>query len=390
MFHSIQPLGDNSRVNVWLVVETLFGVFSSASGPHSATTVNGITLDHLIIGGIQPVEILAPGAPIPSTGNYFGRMVLLQTNDGVGLDTNGNPFLATKVYKWTGGGTPASPVSGKGSWSAAVEAVDITGNLTDSQIASLSAAKLTGQITSTQITDGAISTPKLAAGAVETANLAADAVVASKIAAGAITAGKIAAGVVTATELAADSVVAGKIAAGAIVASAVGTNEIIAHTANIKDGIITSAKIGDAEITTAKIATANITTLLIDGNAVTVPVSALSTGNQGIIMNQTIDMQTVNIDVLGSEPVALFVSCQMTAPDNFDFSLRLVRDSTIIYELFVDADIATKLMTFIFADSPGAGNYNYKFQVYQHITGGGTTNVTNFSQRFLMAISTKR
>jgi hypothetical protein len=95
----------------------------------------------------------------------------------------------------------------------------------------LRAAKVTGQITGTQITDGAISTPKLAAGAVQAAQhrgrrrdrwkdrsgfdhgernrcrrrdgaeLAAGSVVAGKIAAGAVTATEIAAGAITASKI---------------------------------------------------------------------------------------------------------------------------------------------------------------------------------------------
>jgi hypothetical protein len=125
--------------------------------------------------------------------------------------------------------------------------------MTNSQIADLAAAKLTGQITQTQITDSSISTSKLAATAVTTEKLAATAVTADKIAANAVTAEKIAAAVVTAEKIAANAittdkldanaVTAAKIAAAAITAAAIGANEIIANTANIADGIITSAKI---------------------------------------------------------------------------------------------------------------------------------------------------
>jgi hypothetical protein len=162
--------------------------------------------------GIRPVEIL--GA-LPATGNFAGRMVFLTTD--------------SKLYRHTG--TP----SGAAGFTAATGAADIIGQLTDAQIADISAAKLTGQIVGTQISDNAISTPKLAAGAVSTAKLAAGAVTADIIAANAVTTAKIAAGAVTANELSANSVtsdkiLAGSIIAGKIAAGAVGATEIAAQS----------------------------------------------------------------------------------------------------------------------------------------------------------------
>ncbi|WP_375175519.1 hypothetical protein [Pseudooceanicola sp.] len=148
--------------------------------------------------GLVPVEIVAT---LPTTGNYQGRMVFLTTDD--------------KLYRHDGS-----------DWIATVEAGDITGELTDSQIADLDAAKLTGQITGVQISDNAVTAAKIDAGAVTTAKIAANAVTANEVAANAITAAKIdagavttaklAAGAVTANELATNSIVAGKIATGAI------------------------------------------------------------------------------------------------------------------------------------------------------------------------------
>ncbi|MBB6484875.1 phage tail protein [Rhizobium lusitanum] len=67
---------------------------------------------------------------------------------------------------------------------------------------------LTGQITSTQISDGAISTPKLMAGAVTTDIIAANAITADKIAANAIITGAISAGAVKAEQIAANNITA--------------------------------------------------------------------------------------------------------------------------------------------------------------------------------------
>jgi sulfur carrier protein ThiS len=238
-------LPDNATRYYWFRVRSTRKRYSTVAGPFSTTTVNGITLDHLIPGGLQPVEIVSV---MPSTGNYQGRIVYLTANDLVG-----GTFDANKLYRWTSSVT----TTGKAHWTAAVPAVDITGQLTNAQIADLAAAKITGQITTTQITDDAITTPKIFAGSVTTAKIAAlavtaneiaaNAITAVKIAAGEVTTAKLAAGAVTANELAADAVTAGKIQAGAIVAAAVGANEIITYSANIADAIITSAKIASLE-----------------------------------------------------------------------------------------------------------------------------------------------
>jgi hypothetical protein len=93
-------------------------------------------------------------------------------------------------------------------------------------IAYIPSTDITGQITSTQITDGAISTPKLAAGAVD----------ANKIAAGSITSGK----------LAADSVIAGKIAAGAVNASALAAGSVTADKMFVDNLAAITANLGTA------------------------------------------------------------------------------------------------------------------------------------------------
>jgi len=67
-------------------------------------------------------------AALPSTNLFEGRMVYLTTDD--------------KLYRYTGS-----------AWTTAVPAADISGQLADSQIASLGAGKVTGQLTNAQIAD---------------------------------------------------------------------------------------------------------------------------------------------------------------------------------------------------------------------------------------------
>lgn len=115
---------------------------------------------------VPPVVV----ATLPTTGNFQGRLALLTTDN--------------KLYRYTGT-----------AWTTAVPAVDIT-----------------GQVTGTQISDNAISTPKIAANAVEADKIAANAVTAGKIDTDAVTAGTIAAGAITAREIAAQTIVASKMA----------------------------------------------------------------------------------------------------------------------------------------------------------------------------------
>jgi phage minor structural protein len=113
-----------------------------------------------------------------------------------------------------------------------VPAPVITSQLTDAQLQALQTAKLTGQITTTQITDSAISTPKLAAGAVTTANLAAFAVVAGTIASGTITSAQIAANTIVGGNIAASSIGADRLSVGSLSAISANLGTVTAGTIN--------------------------------------------------------------------------------------------------------------------------------------------------------------
>lgn len=145
---------------------------------------------------LKPVEIFSS---LPTTGNVAGRMVFLTTD--------------SKLYRYDGS-----------NFTAAVPAQDIT-----------------SQITTTQISDNAISSPKISAGAVSAGKIAANAVTAGTIAANAITAGTIQAGAISTSELAAGAVNASKIAAGSITADRLVANSITAG--QIAAGTITADRL---------------------------------------------------------------------------------------------------------------------------------------------------
>lgn len=160
----------------------------------------------------RPLEVVAT---LPSTGNFEGRMAYLTTDD--------------KIYRHDGS-----------AWTSATAAVDIT-----------------GQITTTQITNNAITTGKIAAGAITTTELAALSV----------TAAKIVSATITSTQIAANTIVAGNIAAGTITAAEIAAGTITA--AKIAAATITGDRIVGGTITGALIAASTITGGNIAGNTIT-------------------------------------------------------------------------------------------------------------------------
>lgn len=135
----------------------------------ATTDLTGTLAATLFSTTVRPVEIVST---LPVSGNFQGRTVLLTTDN--------------KIYRYTGT-----------AWTAAVPTID-----------------LTGQITETQISNLAISTPKIQALAVEAGNIAAGAITTDKLDANSVTAGKIAAGEISATHIASKTITAEKIAIG--------------------------------------------------------------------------------------------------------------------------------------------------------------------------------
>lgn len=235
--------------------------------------------------GIAPVEIVDE---LPTTDNFIGRMVFL-TTDG-------------KLYRYTATG-----------FTAAVPAVDVTGTLTNAQIADLSASKLIGTIVADQIADAALTTAKFAAGITpvevratlpttgnfvgRTVLLTTDgklyrstgsgstpftaAVDGADITANSITAGQIAAGAINTSELAADAITAGKIAADAITSDKIAANAITAG--KILAGSITGDKMLANTITALQISSGAITADEIAAGTITADEIAANTITGGKI-----------------------------------------------------------------------------------------------------------
>lgn len=187
---------------------------------------------------LRPIERVAS---LPTTDLTQGRVVLLTTDN--------------KLYRYTGSG-----------WTANIAASDLTGQLSGTQIAD-------GAITTTKITDDAVVTAKIAANAITANEIASNAVTAAKISAGSVSADKIATNAIVAGKVAADAITAGTIAAGAINASdlfvsgvvnasAIATDAIIAD--KIAAGSIISSKIGAGAVTAEKISVSELSAISAD------------------------------------------------------------------------------------------------------------------------------
>jgi hypothetical protein len=223
--------------------------------------------------GIEPVTIIA-GTTVPA----------VKSTEVIAIDG--------KLLRWSGSAytaaVPAVEITGQltNDQLAAIAAAKVTGQLTNAQIADIAAAKLTGQITTTQISDDAISTPKLAAGSVSTAKLVAgsittekiatDSISADKIKANAILVGHIAAGQIIVDHMAANSIAAAAIQANAVTADKISANAVTAD--KILANAVTAAKIQAGSVTADKIEANAVTATKIAANAIAVGTAAIQNG----------------------------------------------------------------------------------------------------------------
>ena len=169
---------------------------------------------------------------------------------------------------------------------ADLAATKITGTLTNAQIADLAATKITGTITETQIGTDAVTTAKIAAGSIVTAKLAANAITANEIAANAVTAAKISSGAVTTAKLAAGAVTANEIAANAVTAVKISAGAV--ETAKLAAGAVTADQIAANAVTAAKINAGAVTTAKLAAGAVTANEIAANTITAGQIASGAI------------------------------------------------------------------------------------------------------
>jgi hypothetical protein len=264
---------------------------------------------------IQPVQVFATTLPEPAADGTFAFLV-----------------STGKLYRRSGG-----------VWTAAVPAVDITGQIVASQVAdgaintakfatgirpvrivtslpasgdlqgdtvflttdnklyrwtgaawtsAVASVDLTGTIDTAQIADAAITAQKIGAAAVTTV----------KIATGNITTALIAASNITTTLIADDAITTPKILAGQITAAKIASHTITAN--EIQALTITAAEIAAGTITGAKIAAGTITAANIQALTITAAEIAANTITGGKIAANTITASNIAADTITAGEIA--------------------------------------------------------------------------------------
>jgi hypothetical protein len=191
-------------------------------------------------------------------------------------------FLYTvdrKLYRRTGN-----------DWTAVVDTADIEGQLKTSQLAP-------GSVTSTVLADGAVITAKIPTGAIRAPQIDVGAVTVSAIADGAVTTAKIPDGAIQGPKLAASSVTANAIAANAIAAEAIQAGAVTANAlaANsvtagaVAAGAITANAITAGAVTATALAAGSVTANAVAANAIyTEALQANSVTAQALAANSVV------------------------------------------------------------------------------------------------------
>lgn len=269
---------------------------------------------------------------------------------------------------------------------------------------------------STYINSAAIGTAQI--GVLAAGNIGANTIDASKIAANTITAGQIAASTITATQIATNTITAdrmsvstlsaitanlGTITAGSISGSSlsVGSSPAVSGTTMTGAGakINTDGTFALGNSTTNisyngtqmslngnVVATGNINT-----NAVTLTSSAFTSASFLNTAGSTWqDAQTLSITTSGNQvfiassgsPISgAYVDGDNTGSFNPQF--RLVRDTTVLMQGGLNPSMS-------YSDTPSAGTYTYRIQVFSQAPAGSITAYAGLSNRSLFAIETKR
>ncbi|EIJ33311.1 host specificity factor TipJ family phage tail protein [Thiothrix nivea] len=270
----------------------------------TAALINPVDL----VDGLEPVQIVTS---LPAVGTWTGSKVI-SLNGVLYQLINGAWEPMVDAGKLSGQINPQQLVDGLEPVQI-VTSLPAVGTWTGSKVISLNgvlyqiisgawtplvdASKLSGMITATQITDGAISTPKLAANAVTANELAANSVIAAKIQAGAISADKIAANAISSDKIAANAITATKIAAGVVTAGALATDSVIA--AKIQAGAISADKIAANAIATDKLMANAVTSDKISVSQLSAISAAMGVVTTGKMQNAS-GRAVFNLDASGS------------------------------------------------------------------------------------------
>ena len=316
------------------------------------------------VTGLSAIEKVTILPTLPDAAYPEGYTVFLTTDD--------------KLYRSTGS-----------TWTTAVPTTD-----------------LSGQITTTQITDDAITSPKILAGTIVASDIATgtitaneistNAITADEILAGAVIAGKIAANAVTATEIAADSITSAKIVTGTITASDIGagviTGTLIAAdtiaAGNIAAGAITSSEINADAVTTDKISAGAVQTTDIQAGAITSThvstnqiITATANIGDGLITSAKIADATIATADIGSAQITtgLIADATITSADIASATITAanIANATITDAQIANATITSAKIASLSADKISAGT----------ITGSTIQTAASPNKRFVVSNS---
>lgn len=175
---------------------------------------------------------------------------------------------------------------------------------------------------------------------------------------------------------------------GAITANKLTSGEVITVSAQIGAGLITSAKIQDAAITTAKVGDLQVSTLKIGANAVTIPVSAYTSGTTTVSSTSYTDVQSAAITSTGA-PIFINASCICKGSGSGIFQVRILRGSTTLWEGEIYAiNTGAIPVSMGIKDTPGSGTFTYKIQVAKDSAVGSPS--IDVSNRSLYLLETKK
>lgn len=254
------PIGIGGTFYYWIRFVSLAGIagpFNGTAGTMAQTAIpadqikqellNSLGYEHFnVADGAFPIKLVDTLPPLPDSRYPAGAHVSLTPN--------------AILYKTDNGS----------SWRKVVNA-----------------GEMDGQITGVQISNNAISAPKIAANAITANAISANAVTAGKILAGAVLADKIAAGAIVANKIATNAVTSAKIVAGAVSADKISVSSLSAVSSNLGTIMVGSANIHDAAITTLK----------IQGEAVTVPLSAAQSGGGAVTYGTAAQVNSNTVSV---------------------------------------------------------------------------------------------
>ena len=199
---------------------------------------------------------------------------------------------------------------------------------------------------------------------------------------------------ITSTQISDNAVTTPKLAANSVTADQVGTNQIIA----------TSANLANAVVTTAKIATLSVNTLRIQDNAVTIPVSSYTGGSITLDDNNTwVNVQSAAISATGA-PIMVIAAAlcdtQSTSTSTPYVEWRIVRNSTTLvtispppairslaYDGGIDYFITPPPFSYSLGDFVSSGNHTYYLQA--RVVNQNSTNFS-ITRRSLLLLETKK